>query len=290
MSGQIQGRLAYYPGCCGARGEGRAYTRAALACCSRLGLEVVELKGWNCCGGPELAEECPVGSAALSVRNIGLAARLDAEILAICPACVGVMRKGVRLIDQQPGLAEQAAAGLAEMGLGLPGNRRVHHLIGVLAEGVEAGKSGEQVGRPLTGVPLACYYGCSRAEWASAGRGNGKAGPIETLMRGLGAEVVEWKQPEGCCEDPMSGGKHHAPEAVLTEAAQADAECVSVACPRCALALQRAALKSGPQPAFFAQFVAGALGVPMGQAGLRISKGRKRAIVRMRRKQSGAIA
>ena len=59
MSGQIQGRLAYYPGCCGARGEGLAYTRAALACCSRLGLEVVKLRGWNCCGEAETSAWLP---------------------------------------------------------------------------------------------------------------------------------------------------------------------------------------------------------------------------------------
>ena len=42
-------KYAYYPGC-SLKGTGRAYEESLLAVFRALGVEVEELKDWNCCG------------------------------------------------------------------------------------------------------------------------------------------------------------------------------------------------------------------------------------------------
>ena len=42
-------KVAYYPGCA-LEGTGHAYNRSTKAVGKKLGLDLVEVKDWNCCG------------------------------------------------------------------------------------------------------------------------------------------------------------------------------------------------------------------------------------------------
>ena len=42
-------RVAYYPGCA-LEGTGHAYDRSTRAVGKELGLDLVEVENWNCCG------------------------------------------------------------------------------------------------------------------------------------------------------------------------------------------------------------------------------------------------
>ena len=46
-------KVAYYPGCA-LEGSGHAYDRSTRAIGKALGLELVEVKNWNCCGAMEV--------------------------------------------------------------------------------------------------------------------------------------------------------------------------------------------------------------------------------------------
>ncbi len=284
---QTPPRYAFYPGCCGARPEGRALSRAALACCRVLGLYATELPGWSCCGGQKLMDECPVGSAALAVRNLAFAGRAGEQMLALCPGCAAVTRRGMRLVEQQPGLAEHMTVALGELGLALPANWRVRHLLAAIMEDAGAARIKQATVRPLTGVRVACYYGCGLAKSPGVRqRGSSGQGPLETLIDWLGGEAVRWEEPGEGCVHGETGAQGVLAQFVFSGAVLAGADCISAACPCCVAALKSTGSEADCKPVFFAQLLAGAFGLPIADAGLRIGRHGKRAVVRFRRKRT----
>ena len=59
MSGKYK-QVAYYPGCA-LEGTGHAYNRSTKELGKALGLDIVELKNWNCCGAITVSK--PMASA-----------------------------------------------------------------------------------------------------------------------------------------------------------------------------------------------------------------------------------
>ena len=65
--GQKYDRVAYYPGCA-LEGTGHAYNRSTQAVGKALGLELDEVKNWNCCGAMEVKNIDPKLQTYLSSR------------------------------------------------------------------------------------------------------------------------------------------------------------------------------------------------------------------------------
>ena len=63
MSGETKKykKVAYYPGCA-LEGTGHAYNRSTKAVGKALGLELEEVKNWNCCGAMEVKNVDPKDS------------------------------------------------------------------------------------------------------------------------------------------------------------------------------------------------------------------------------------
>ncbi len=66
-------RVAYYPGC-SLEGLAVEYDLSTRAVCEALGIELVDIPDWNCCGSTPAHSRDPYLSAALAGRNLALAA------------------------------------------------------------------------------------------------------------------------------------------------------------------------------------------------------------------------
>ena len=75
MSGKYQ-KVAYYPGCA-LEGTGHAYNRSTKELGKALGLDLIELKNWNCCGAMEVKNESRSEAADLSLGAQSLDCRKD---------------------------------------------------------------------------------------------------------------------------------------------------------------------------------------------------------------------
>src|SRR5512135_752159 len=78
---------AYFPGC-SLHGTARDYGQSTEQVCERLGLELRELKDWNCCGSSPAHMVSPWLALGLVGRNLRLAAdtSLDTVVLP-CAVC-----------------------------------------------------------------------------------------------------------------------------------------------------------------------------------------------------------
>jgi len=92
MSGNYE-KVAYYPGCA-LEGTGHAYNRSTKELGKALGLELTELKNWNCCGAMEVKNIDPKLQTYLSARNLSIADEMGFKtVMAPCNGCYHNLKK-----------------------------------------------------------------------------------------------------------------------------------------------------------------------------------------------------
>jgi len=205
-------KYAYYPGC-SLKGTAIDYHASTLALAGRLGIELVELEDWVCCGASPAHQRNPILAAGIANLLLSLSSGVSSQIAVLCAACYHNMKK-----------AEE------EM------RRDGRHRNEVEALGLAALK--EKVGRPLEGLRVACYYGCLLSRPPIIAFDDPEVPEImERLLRAAGAEPVNWTHRMECC-----GASHAVPltdavlrlvNDILISARDAGAEIVSCACPLC---------------------------------------------------------
>jgi heterodisulfide reductase subunit B len=87
-------KVAYYPGCA-LEGSGHSYNRSTKAVGKALGLDLVEVKNWNCCGAMEVKNVDPKLQTYLSSRVMSTAANeMDMDVvMAPCNGCYHNLKK-----------------------------------------------------------------------------------------------------------------------------------------------------------------------------------------------------
>jgi heterodisulfide reductase subunit B len=82
-------RLGYYPGCTLTKhATAREFGGAITAVADAVGMELVELPDWNCCGATAAHSTDPVLAVQLPGRNLRLAEQAGfEELVAPCAAC-----------------------------------------------------------------------------------------------------------------------------------------------------------------------------------------------------------
>ena len=79
-------KLSYYPGC-SLEGTTLDYDLSVKEVCDFLGIELVEIPDWNCCGASSAHMTDHEAGQRLPMRNLLLAAELGNDILVPCAAC-----------------------------------------------------------------------------------------------------------------------------------------------------------------------------------------------------------
>jgi heterodisulfide reductase subunit B len=244
--------LAYYPGC-SAHAVGRDLDAATRAAFAALGLDLVDVPDWSCCGATVAAAESPALGQALAARNLDLAAAVAPDLLTPCAACY----------DR---LATAALAAAAPV--------KIWHPVALLGT-PEIARRLARRGRPLPGGPaVVAYHGCLLGRTAAgpeaAAEREHPAG-LEDLLAALGVTVRPWPHRTRCCGGPQLLPRPEVAAALsgelLADAAAAGASAVVTACPLCLATLETAAFAARREatrpPALLhaAELVAASLGV-----------------------------
>jgi heterodisulfide reductase subunit B len=231
---------SYYPGCT-QEVSTRAYDLSSRTVAAALGLELMEIDDWNCCGSSPSYSLREVETYALNARNLALAEKQvpGGEVLTICNGCFGMMDKTNRRLAQDPQLRGEVAEALAAADLEYRGTLTVRHLLDVLVKDVGAEAIKRRVTRPLEGLKVAPYLGCAFSrpsgiddvEFPTA---------LDDLLSWMGAEVVDYPLKAACCGGVlMMGDKQEVAlklvRNLLAEAVRRGADCLATACPLCHL-------------------------------------------------------
>ncbi|MDJ0806900.1 MAG: CoB--CoM heterodisulfide reductase iron-sulfur subunit B family protein [Gammaproteobacteria bacterium] len=258
--------LAYYPGCSLKRFASGCEI-AGLEAARRLGIELVELERWNCCGTVFSMSSGERMHHLGSLRNLVRVQEAGyPEVVTMCAMCQNTLRQVNnevrgdgdslammnRFMDEEP-----AYRGEVEV---------LHYLTLLDRLGSEA--IAARVERPLTGLRVAPYYGCTLVRPPSAGIDDPEDPNImERLLEALGAKVVRDPMRVECCGAYMGVSKpgtiNVRASAIHGSARNSGAEALATMCPLCAHNLDAV----GPAPDepalvvfYFTQLVALALG------------------------------
>lgn len=251
-SGDLR-KVAYYPGCA-LEGTGHAYNRSTKAVGEALGLDLVELKNWNCCGAMEVKNVDPKLQTYLSARNLNIAEDMGFDtVMAPCNGCYHNLKKAEYDLAHDPAsvdvnerLSRKAGHGAYE-----PGKVETIHALDWIKRAIGEEELAKRVRNSLKGMKVANYYGCMytrpRHIFPEKDKGPGSestAKPhfMDDILAAAGAENVEFPLKTACC-----GGAHSLSDSdistrlvlnILETAEACGAEVIATECPTCHTGLE----------------------------------------------------
>ena len=200
-------KVAYYPGCA-THGLSKDVDIATRKVAQLLGIELVEVPDWNCCGGGFLDEYDEYAQAALSLRNLSKVESLRLnKMVTPCSVCLHSHRLAQYRYKEDHDFREAVNKRLEKANIKYGGNVETEHIVWVLLRDVGVEKLKQHVKRPLTGLKVAAYYGCQmlRPEQVMGFEPAYKPSSLETLIEVTGATPITFPQARSCCGFPLMG-------------------------------------------------------------------------------------
>lgn len=255
-------KLSYYPGC-SLEGTALDYDQSVREICSKLGVELVEIPDWNCCGASSAHMTDHEIGLRLPMRNLLLAAEAGHDILVPCAACFQRLKAADKTLRENPAYWDVDATKYAP-------HFEIIHISTFLAEEEILAAIQEQVTCRLDDLAIACYYGClslrnprvtDAADWEMPQT-------LERIVAAIGARPVSWSHRTECCSGSLTMARPDIAEKLVGDiviaAKRAGAGAMVTDCPMCQANVEsRQSLDGGPAaglPVFYAtELIAAAL-------------------------------
>lgn len=259
-------KLSYFPGC-SLGSTAKEYDLSARAACRALGLELVELKDWVCCGATSAHSTNHLLSIALPSRNLALAQEAGMDLAIPCSACYSRVKKADYTMRNNEAMRKEIED-IVEFNYN--GKVNVYSLIEALVNNIGVDAIGKSVKKPLTGLKVVCFYGCLLVRPPEVTRFDNSENPVslDKVVKALGAEAIPWSYKTDCCGANLGLTSSEVVQGMvgrLLEAAQeAGAMAIVTACPLCQSNLEMRRKQRGTDlPAFyFTELIGMALDLP----------------------------
>ncbi len=259
---------AYFPGCT-LRSHAHEYERQALAAGQALGIDLVELPEWNCCGATFPLNAENVMDLIAPARVLIAGGKAGGDLVTLCAVCFHVLRRTANFLQTHPFALERLNAFVEEGPY--DGQLRPRHLLEVVRDDLGWAEIRQRVTQPQAGVRLAAYYGCMLLR---PGPEIGLDDPeqpsvLENLIEAVGAQATSFSHSSECCGSYLAatqpGAVERASSRVVEAARAGGAAAVITACPLCKYNLEQAQ-RGQPEEsrlpvAYFTQLLTIAFGV-----------------------------
>lgn len=227
-------KIGYYPGC-SMPGTAREYDESLKAIAPHIGIELIEIPDWNCCGATSAHNINHELSLALPARILAIAERegMD-EILVPCAACFNRLASTRDELNRKPDLKKRISETLE---MEYKGTAYPVNILDVIAR-ISPEEIKNKVTNPLR-FKTASYYGCLLVRPPEIVNSERYEDPLmmEEILSSLEAEPVDWAFKVECCgagfsiSQPDFVGKLSAK--IINNAEKCGAEAIIVACPMC---------------------------------------------------------
>ena len=226
---------SYYPGC-SLHASGREYDISTKALFRVLKIGLQEVPDWMCCGATPAHNVDELLSLSLCAKNLELAEQVEGDLAVSCAACFSRLKTTQHKLADDPkkrGLVEKA------IDAPVPLHKPVKHLLEILANDYGLDRLKNVVQKPLSGLKVACYYGCLLTRPPDVPNLDCVEAPtiMERVIDAVGAETVNWSHRMECCGANFTlsrpGVVLNLSNEILASAKRAGANCIIVACPLC---------------------------------------------------------
>lgn len=206
-------RLPYYPGCA-VQTTARNYAISGIAVAKKLGIELVELPKWNCCGVfPFLATDDLMRHLA-PIRNLihvqemnetGIAEN-ENRVVTFCSMCYNTLKeanlflKDAEKMEKINTFLESEKEFVGGVKEGYKGGIEVLDFLEVLRDIVGYDRIAKEVKKPLKDLKVAPYYGCLVLRPREIGIDDPENPTVlENILEALGAEAIDNPNRTQCC-------------------------------------------------------------------------------------------
>ncbi len=240
-------KIPYYPGCT-LKTTAKNFETSAIESAKILGVELIELPKWNCCGTVFSMTTDDLMHHLAPIRNLIRVQEMNEKgivkneyrVVTLCTMCFNTLKRSNLFVKQDPERLKKINS-LMDEEKDYQGNVKVLHFLEILKElGFEQIR--KKVKKPLQNLKVVPYYGCLMVRPEDVGIDKPENPTIlKELFEALGAEVVDIPFKTRCCGSYQTvNRKELVAELVfdiLNQVRMEGGECVGLSCPLCAFNL-----------------------------------------------------
>lgn len=268
-------QIGYYPGCT-LKTKARNLEEAAIRSMAELGVEMQELERWNCCGAVYSLADDDLIHILAPVRDLIRAKDQGFDkVMTLCSMCYNTLARANLLMRDDEEKRGTINTFLEEES-DYAGEVEVVHLLSFIRDEIGWDKLKSAVKKPLGGLKLAPYYGCTLTRPKEVSIDSAVSPQVfRDFITALGAEFVEYDASTECCgsyqivSNPEAA--YSACSKIIASAEMKGADALALSCPLCEYNLGRrqddvikAHENLKPLPVYyFSQLLAIALGLPV---------------------------
>jgi len=228
-------KFAYFPGC-SLSSTAKEYDISTRIVCEDLGIDLIEVPHWVCCGATTAHITSELASYALPAKTLIWAEKNNLPVTSPCSACFSRLAMAHIAMKKDPALRQEVSEVIGEE---YHGNAKVFHLARVFFESYGVENIKKAVKKQLIGLKVASYYGCLMTRPAEVCDFDRIENPMfmDKMVEAVGATSVKWGYKTECCGAAFSLTKKEAviklTGDILTDAKECGADVIMVACPLC---------------------------------------------------------
>ncbi len=219
----------------------RNYELSARRVAEKLGIELVDMENFICCGFPTKAGDMDA-SLLMAAYNLALAQKEKLDICALCSSCTSALAEAAHHLSEDEEARARINERLSPLGLQYEGSPRIRHFARVLFEEVGSEKIQGCLEKDLSGLNIAVHYGCHYLKPSNIHDGfDDPENPasLEALVALTGAKVVDYSGKKTCCGGPVLPVDEKAAMSVtkgkLDNLKTAGADALCLVCPFCSV-------------------------------------------------------
>jgi heterodisulfide reductase subunit B len=235
-------RYAFYPGCT-LHSTGVEFGVSTELVCQALGVEMLEIPDWNCCGASSAHSMDHTLFLALPARNLAQAQALEApddgplDLAIPCAACFSRLAAADLALRQDTAFRAQIEALLA---FHYEARIRPRNLLDIFANDFSPQALRAPVLKPLDGLKVVSYYGClliRPPEYTQRWDDPEHPQTMDYVLELMGAQPVPWSYGIDCCGGSLTLNRSdvvvHLVDKLARAAHEAGADAMVTACPMC---------------------------------------------------------
>jgi heterodisulfide reductase subunit B len=265
--------ISYYPGCT-MKTSATNYERSALAVAKTLGIKIVELEDWNCCGVVATLASDDLMHQLAPIRNLmQVQTKGGNKVLVLCDMCYNTLKQSEDFVQKNPDKLETINA-FMDTEKPYKAGVKIIHFLEYLRDEYKFENIKKKVVKKLKSLKVVPYYGCMLLRPKVCAIDDPEEPTVlKGLMESLGAEVVDNPFKIECC------GSYNTVEhkeiiakriyRIVKMARDSGGELIVLSCPLCRFNLdERSKLAQEIYPDFvplpvmyYTQFMALALGL-----------------------------
>lgn len=246
--------LSFFPGCT-AHSTAVEYSMSIHAVFQTLGVELLEIEDWNCCGAAAAHSLSRLLGLALPTRNIAKAQKRELPLAVPCAGCFSALKKAQDALSNDPEMRSKLED---IVGFKYKEKLEIKALIDVVINQIGLEKIKNQVKKPLSGLKVACYYGCALVRHPKIAEMGDPENPmfLDDLVTCLGGKPMEWSYKTDCCgaDLALTHGRVVVDlvDKIIDRAKEAGANCLVCHCGLCQINLEMRQSGNGDKlPVFY---------------------------------------